>query len=488
MNLRRQVFSATRWVAVSSALRFLLQLVQTMVLARLLLPAEFGLMAVAGGFLAIMVVFADVGLNRALIRYRDLGPEALSSVFWLNLLVSLGLVLLVAALSPLFSAAFGEAGLTGVLAVASLTFPLSALGMQFKVLAEKELQFAALARNEVTAAVMGFMVATAMALTGFGVYALVGGALANTATSSLLAWIWLSAGHRPSWHLRMAEVRPMLGFGSYLVGERLANAINTQADLFIGGLVAGPAAMGVYSVPRSLSLRLANTFVNPIVGRVGYPVMAKLQDDPPALRKVYLETLRMTASVNFPIYLLLAFFAPEVVGVLYGPRWHDAAFYLGIFAIWGLVRSTVNPVGGLLAATGHAHILFWWNVTLLGSISPILWLAGSYGGLEGMAWTLLVFQFAFIWPAWRYMVKPACGAVFGEYVARLALPFALALAATAAGAWTAHLVGQDIPRLVVGTLVTGVLYLVLSYRFNRPWLDAMVTLMLPGRKAPRNEG
>ncbi len=122
--------------------------------------------------------------------------------------------------------------------------------------------------------------------------------------------------------------------------------------------------MGIYSLPRDLSLRIA-FIINPIITRVGFPVMARVQQDTVQLKFIYLQTLRMTASVNFPLYLALALFAEEIVALLFGKQWQASAEYLQIFAVLGLIRSTGNPAGSLLYAVGRANLAFWWNMALL---------------------------------------------------------------------------------------------------------------------------
>ncbi len=164
------------------------------------------------------------------------------------------------------------------------------------------------------------------------------------------------------------------------VGGTLWNTLCLQADVFIAGLYASPAGAAFYAVPREQCLRISNTVVNPVVTRVGLPVMTRLKHDPKALRSVYLQTLRMTASLNFPIYLLLALFPEPVVLLLLGPQWHESASYLRVLALWGLIRSTGNPSGSLIYAVGLARRAHLWSLALFAVTVPVLWLAARSGG------------------------------------------------------------------------------------------------------------
>lgn len=479
-NLRRQYISASRWTAVSSLLRFLLQLAQTMLLARLLAPAEFGLMAVVAAVVGIMAVLADLGMNRAMIHYQDLPPAVTSSLFWLNVGASVLLALLVMTLAPWVAELYGQQQFAPMLVMASLALPISALGSQFRVLAEKELRFRSLARNEIASSAAGLVVAVFAALAGAGVYALIAGALAAAFVSTALAWAWLSGSRRPAFRFCLADVRPYLGFGGYTVGERIANTLRMQADTFIGAMVAAPAALGAYVVPRALSLRLSNAFVNPIASRVSFPVLSRLQGDRPRLKAAYLETLHITSSINFPLYVFLAFFAGDVVRVIYGPQWSEAAYYLLVFSLWCLLRSVGNPVGSLLSAVGRVRRHFFWNIGMLLCVPPVLLVAGRQGGLDAMALALLLIQVGVFPTAWRVLVRPACGAGFGEYARGLVAPLVLSVVA----ALTAYAATKSLQsawmRAAGGGLLMALLYTLLSYRYNQAWLSVLKDLARPG--------
>ncbi len=481
LSLKQKTFSAGRWTAASAFIRSALQVLQTVVLARLLLPADFGLMAIVGALLALISLFADLGVSRAIIHYEHISDEALSSLYWVNLGVGILLTLALAVGAPIFAMIYGKPELAPLLLVASPVFVLITLGQQFCVLAEKDLRFATLAGNELVASATGVVVALAVAFRGGGVYALVGAMLATATVGSLLAWWRLSRGHRPRLKLRMAETMPFLRYGAYLVGENFASTLARQADVFVGGAMANASMLGVYSLPRDLSLRLAMV-VNPIITRVGFPVMSRLQGDIAALKSVYLQTLRMTASINFPAYVALGLFAPEIVAVLYGPRWHEASGYLRIFAAWGLIRSIGNPVGSLLFAVGHTRRTLCWTLIVLAVTGPLLWLGTRLGGLQGLAWTMLGLQLLLFVPSWLYLVRPACGASLAEFLSAIAIPLLLAMGGGATAYEVAIRLDHGTVRLLIGCSVGAVTYLLLSLWFNRAWTDAMRQLMhLPAR-------
>jgi O-antigen/teichoic acid export membrane protein len=282
----------------------------------------------------------------------------------------------------------------------------------------------------------------------------------------------------------LGAVKAHLRYGSYRLGDTLFNSVQSQADLLIGGVVAGATAMGFYTLPRGLALQLANTVVNPVVTRVGLPVMAKVQGDKAALKSIYLQTLRMTSSINFPIYAGLAIWAPEVVAILFGSQWHEAGAYLRLFAAWGLIRSTGNPVGSLVYATGHVRRAFWWNLAQLLVVPGLLWLGVMLAGSYGLATAMLCVQMLALYPLFRTLVQPACGARFHEYIGAL-LPALVASAfAGTVGIAASSLFPQSVwTRVLSGGVAAAVAYVAASWVVNRIWVLALMELLNPGFKA-----
>lgn len=475
MSLREQTFSGVRWTTLSSLGRALLQVFQIAILARLLTPADFGLVAVVAALMAILQIFSDAGVSNAIIHYQDITPTELSSLYWLNVGISTLLGLLLAFLSPWVSLWYHEAELRPLFMIAALTLVVGALGQQARIVAQKNLRFADLAKVELGGALAGSAVAVALALLGGGAYSLVTGSLAAAASGTLLAWVYLAEGWRPRLALSATEIHRFLRFGVYIIGNNLANAFNSQVDVLLGGRLLGAQAIGLYSVPKDFSSRLAG-IINPVVTGVSLPVMAKAQADATLLKKLYLQMMRMTASVSFPVYVALAAFAGEVVRVLLGHQWQSAVPVLRLLACWALLRSTGNPVGSLLMALGRPDLSFHWNLALLLIMAPAVWL-GSQFGLIGMAIAITLVAALLYVPNWYFLVRPLCGANFGEYTAQVAVPLGLSLVAGVAGYFSAQLFVNDLARLAMGMLAGGAVYLGLSWYLNRAWAGAMIELI-----------
>ena len=479
MSLSAVAFSAGRWTTASATLRAVLQIGQTMALARLLSPDAFGVMALAGAAIAIAQLMAEMGMSSALIHFPMPDRKTLSTLYWINLGLALATMALVIALGVALANAYGQPELVGVIFLSSFVLPISSCSLQFKALAEKAMRFSALARIEVIAAAISVVAALSAAALGAGVYALVVGLLVNAAVNSSLSFLYLSNDVRPSMVLDFSGTKPFLRYGIYRIGDSLTNALRMQSDILIAGALASPSLIGAYAVPRDLCLRIASTVVNPVVTRVGLPLMAKVQKDEPALQAIYLQTLLMTASINFPIYAIMGLLADELVFILLGEQWGQASTFMQVFAAWGLVRSTANPMGSLLYATGLVRQAFLWNAALLLATPGVFWLAGVKFGLIGLALAVLVTQIVLIIPAWRYLVRPACGASLMDYARPLLVPLAITLASAGAGFAALQQADSISARIAVATIVMFLVYVGLSLSLNRKWARSMIEVLTP---------
>jgi lipopolysaccharide exporter len=476
VSLRKSTFSGVRWTSVSSLSRVLLQLLQVAILARLLTPADFGLVAVVLAIIAVVQIFSDAGVSNAIIHYQDVTPRELDSLYWLNAGSAAILALVLIALSPWLARWYAQPQLRPMLAIAASTLFVGALSQQLRVVAQKKLRFMELAMVELGGALVGCGVAITLAVLGARAYSLLLGSFGTAAATTGLAWMFLSDGWRPRAHMAWDDIQRFVGFGVYIIGNNLANTFNTQVDVLLGAQLLGASSIGLYSVPKDVSLRLASV-INPIVTEVSFPVMASAQADRGLVKRLYLQMMRMTASITFPAYVAMGVFAPEVVQVALGREWAKAAPLLRILAAWALFRSIGNPVGTMLMALGRPGRSFAWNVALLAVMPPAIWMGSRLGGLQGMALALTILAILIYLPNWYFLVRPLCGAQLGEYTYQLAVPLFISLLAGMGGYLAAAPFVHSVPRLIVGGSVGAAVYLGASLVLNRPWSLAMVELV-----------
>jgi O-antigen/teichoic acid export membrane protein len=440
---------------------------QLIILARLLSPAEFGLI----GMLLIVVGFAqayaDLGLSAALVYRRDDTPDQRSSLYWLNLFA--GAVLCVGTLValPLIESVFGEPRLGPYVRVVALMFIIVPLGKQFEVLLQKELSFRALAIQEAGAAILATAVVVVGAASGLGVWAFVAGTLVNAATRALALLVQGLRRFRPSLHFRLRDLRGYLGFGAYQLGERTVNYMGQRIDQILVGSILGTSSLGFYTFAFNLAAQ-PGTRINPAVSRVAFPALAATQDNLQRLQRGFLDIVRLLTTVNAPVLLGLAAVAPSLVPAVFGEQWRDSVVLVQLLCGVSLMRSIGNPIGSLQLARGRADLGFKWNLGVVAMATVAVILGARLGGTTGVALGLILQQLLLFGLGYRFLVRPLAEVRFRVYVAAIARPaglgFAMAMVMSVVGY---ALGGQD--EAVVATIqlcVGSAVYAAALWRFE----------------------
>ena len=475
MSLRKRTFSAVRWTTAGSISKAFLQIIQLAILARILSPSDYGLMALVLIVMGFAALFSDFGLNSAFVQRRNVTEEQRSSLYWLNVSISFGLMLLVITVSPLLAWFFDNSELIPLVILSSTSFVFAALGIQVRMAAEKELRFRPVMIVEVIASIIGMLSAVLAAFYGWGVYSLVVGMLVSTIATTIMLWMYVSSGWRPMFRMKLDDIKSFLGFGGALVANNIINHFNLTIDLLLGGRMLAASQLGLYSVPKELVLRLQSV-VNPIITRVAFPLISEVQNDVKKVRLIYLQTVNMTASTNAPIYIGIAFFAPEFVSILLGDGWEGSIQLLQILAVWGALKSTGNPVGSLLLGMGRADLSLKWNLSLLFIVPPVIFYGSKFGAV-GLAWALLLMTIILFVPGWYVLIRPLCHAKLLEYSIAVLRPFALSVIAVFPAYLYANNFHNEIARMLIGLIIAAPLYMALSYLANKRWIDAMRELV-----------
>ncbi len=424
--MRGRAVAGARWTATASVVNATVAFAQLAVLARLLRPEDFGLMAmvlIATGFAH---AFVDVGVSNAIIHRQDATREQLSTLYWLTLASGVTMFALVQAATPAVRWFFAEPRLEGPLRLTAFVFLVVPLGQQFEVLLQKSLRFRRLAAIETVSAVAGAAVAVTSAFLGLGVWSLVFGQIASAATRSA---VLLASGlreWRPGPVFRPRGIRAYLEFGAYQMGERALNYLNQRVDQLLIGSLAGAGALGYYNLAFNLVMQPISR-INPVLTRVAFPIFALVQHDRDRVRRGFMLVRRVLATSNAPLALGFAAVAPVVVPGVLGGRWTPAVVLIQILATVAVLRSTGNPIGAVLLALGHAARAFRWNLALFASQMLGVWIGASLGGATGVATAVLVLQVGYFLTGYAYLARPLLGPCLAEYLGSVAPAIGTAL-------------------------------------------------------------
>lgn len=378
--------SNARWVALSQGARVVSQLVSMTVLARLLAPEAYGLMALAAIVTNLAYLFRDMGTAAAVIQAKEVSPVMASTVHWTNVGLGLLIGVLIAATAPLMADVFHEKGLANVLYLLAFVFPMTGLSVLHQALLERESKFSVVASAEIVAALTGLAVALLLAWRGAGVLSLVFQIIAATLVSTTI--IVLRSKFRPGMHWSAQAFKSIARFSGNLSLFNVVLYFSRNSDSMVIGRILGTAVLGVYSMAyRVMLFPLQNmTFV---VSRVLYPIMSRKQDDVADVARLYLKAVGFIAFLTAPLMAGLFALREPFVNILLGEKWHASAVILAWLAPVGFIQSLVSTTGTVLMSRGSTGLML--RLGLLGAALQVgAFVVGARWGIEGVAAAYLV--------------------------------------------------------------------------------------------------
>ena len=410
-TLTQRTAAGVAWTSAFQVTRQILQVISVSVLARHVPPAAYGLIAMAVLVTSLLETIRDAGTGQALIREREMSDEIASTAFWLNCGVGGIAALLVVIAAWPASIFFHEPQIIPVLRVLSISFFLGAVSVVPTALLNRAMEFKKLALVQTAAAIIGTIVAIAVAIAGGKVWSLVAGTLTLVFVTAI--GVWILAPVRLKFVFQPEAAKRILKFGLNLSGFHVFNYFSRNADNLLVGKFLGSVALGYYQMGYMLMTYPLQNFTL-MVTQVVYPAMAKFHDDLARLRAAYLRISALVALVTVPIMLGLAITAPSFVRVVLGPRWAPVADLLAIFAPLGALQSIYATVGVLYNTQGRTDLQFRW--IMFASVFYVASFAvGLHWGIMGVArcyaivWILLMIP-SFLIPfrlvelsAWTFM-------------------------------------------------------------------------------------
>lgn len=374
------------WTYLSFAGSKILVFISTIVLAHLLLPAQFGQVGFALLVISYLDTVGDFGVTSALIYERDRPEEAADVAFIIS--IATGLTWFAAAFlaAPFVAEFFHDPTVVPILRVMGFVFIINALGNTHDGILRRDLAFKKRLMPDFAMALLKGLCSIGFALAGWGVWSLVWGQLIGAAAATVALWVVVPwrPGLRASWK----RAREMLGYGGQIVTVNIVSAIVHDADFVIVGRMLGSAALGFYS----LAYRTPEFFITTVIwviGKVTFPYYSRLRDDPPALQSAFLVTLRYLSLVTLPAGFGLAALGGLFVTCFYGERWEPAALTLEVLALSGAMRSLGSHAGDVYKATGRPGVLTKLGLSRAAVMIPaMIW--GARYGILGVAVAQLV--------------------------------------------------------------------------------------------------
>jgi len=380
-GLRERAVRGGAVTILSQLARSGLQMASMIVLARFLLPQDFGLITMVTAITGFVAIFMDLGLSMATVQRPEISHVQLSTLFWVNAALGAGVMLVTAAAAPAIAWFYGEPRLALIALTLSGAFLVSGLAVQHQALLRRHTRFGVLAGIEIAAVAAGATIAVGSAWSGAGYWALVFMQLAIAAATT--AGAWLMCRWCPGLPAAGVGLRSMLAFGGNLTGFNLVNYLARHLDDILIGRVWGAQSLGLYDVAYRMLL-LPIQQINAPVAAVAIPILSRITDAPARYRHAYLRILEKIAILAMPGVAFMVASSDWLVAIVLGPRWTEAGTIFAFLGIAAFTQFISNTTGWLFITQARTRDMFRW--ALIGeTIAGLAILIGLPWGAVGVA-------------------------------------------------------------------------------------------------------
>ena len=398
---RTSLLSGVTYVA-ARGVNIVVQVASTILLARLLSPYDFGLVAMVLALVGFAPMLIDLGTSDASIQKTHITEVGVSTLFWLNIAIGGTLTVLLAGGSGLIARFFGEPALTGIALVSSLTFIMAALGTQHYALMRRAMQFRHLAIIDIASNVIGSILAIGMAFTGWGYWALV---VKPIVTSGLTAvGVWMSCAWVPGRPRLTPEVKELVGFGMGVTGFTMTDYLARSADRIALGYFFGAGQLGYFQNAFLVYSNMMGILTESL-HNIATSSLSKLRNDVDELKRSWAAALSLMSFISASVFAVLAVTGQDFVVLLLGQKWAPAGPLLCIFAVKGIAHSVERTLGWLHVAAGRSDRWMRWG--LVSAFCQLVALvAGLPFGLIGVATAYAIVMYGLFVPALAYAGRP----------------------------------------------------------------------------------
>ena len=436
-----------RWAALEALSSQIIGMLSYFILARLLGPEPFGLVAMAAVFTLALNLLAGMGIQQAIIQNGSIDNRDLNGAFWLGALLALVTGAIGVFVSGWIARIYDQPQIAEVFPWLVGTVVLNQLSAVQSAALQKAMLFKSLAIRGALSSLLGCSLGILMAVKGFGIWSLVGQQLAAALTGTLI--LWAASPWKPGLAVSWSGLKNLVGFGLQVQAFSLMTLISGQLDKFLIGYLLGPKELGWYAFAYKMLEAINNVVVNSGM-KVSLPVFSKLQDNPEQLSAQYYEFVRHTAAIAFPIFLALGVSAPQLIPWVFGEHWQISSVIFQVLCVLGILQSVNFYTMSALLALGKpgSRLLL---ISLHALVNGLFILAVAGYGIVAVA-------LAFTARAW--LLYPLGLAMLSRY-----LPFTLA-----------KLFSTLTKPLLQVSLGAGLYFVTLSYLKNYP--EAMLITCL----------
>jgi len=382
----------------AQAISFLMSTGQTAIMARLLTPEDYGLVAMTAVVTGLITTLGNLNLSVAVIQKDEIKQSEVSSAFWLNLLVLLGIALLIAILSPLLAYIYNEPRVINISLVSAVGIFIGSLSIQHDALLKRQMQFLVTARIQFISSLTSLSTGILLAYLGFGYWALVISGVVYPLIFSIS--VWIVCDWRPNLKFNLSDSLPFLKFGAQVSGFDFFNYFARNMDNFFIGKYVGSAGLGIYSKAYSL-LALPITQLRGPLNSVALPALSSLQNNEQKYMDFYRQYLFLLAFISMPVVIYMAVFSEELILIVLGDQWTRAGLIFKILAISAFIHPVLGTTGLILITTGAVQKHF--RIGAINAVAMVLGFGiGVNWGIEGVAISQVIVIYLSVLPILYY--------------------------------------------------------------------------------------
>ena len=386
MNLKQKTVKNTMIVFAVTFFNRGVNFLTKIILARLLFPEDFGLVAIASIIINSVGLFRELGIESALIYRKTRIREAADTAFILLPVTGLALYSIIYFAAPYVAGFYGNSIIKEIVRISGITLVLVSINSVPLTLFSKKLDFKRSSVPEVTSS-LGYAISTIyLAYQGFNVWSLVYGGLIGSIIGLLS--VWLITDYKPRLYFEWRLAKEMIGYGKYVLGASIVIFFLANLDNAVVGKILGMKALGYYAMAFSIG-SLPATNVTHIVGKILFPTYSAIQDDKKMLCAMFTRTVKYISFLTIPLSIGLIIFAEELVYFLLGAKWTPTIPLIRILSLYGLLRSFNATTGGLFKACGDPKYLQDISVIQLVYIIVFIVPAAKFFGIYGVSLLIL---------------------------------------------------------------------------------------------------
>ena len=432
-SLKERTASGLLWGAMNNGLMQLLNIVFGIFLARMLSPADYGLVGMIAIFTALAATLQESGLTSALVNKKDISDNDYNSVFWFSSLASAILFALLFLSAPLIARYFGQPELTRLSRLAFVCIPLAALGIVPQAYLFKNLKVKEATVVRTSGLLISGIVGIVLAFRGMAYWSLVWQQLCYVGITSLGKYALIP--WRPSLRVDFGPVRQMFGFSCKIMFTSIVTTINQNILTVIFGRLFPARTVGNFTQAFKWN-NMTSSLVSGTIAQVAQPVFASIQDDPQRLTNVVRKMIRFTAFLAFPVMFGLCIIAREFILITISAKWADSVALLQILCISGAFMPLQQTYQNLIVSRNRSDLFMWITIVQVALQILVVVVLGSHG-IELMVAGYTVFNVLWLL-VWHYYTHRLIPLRLTDAL-RDILPFLLAAVAAMALAWTAAL-------------------------------------------------